>query len=115
MEQELTQYLESLVTSAREGSYIFPPEAASEKIGYEIERRTRLKIQNLAHHDVETIESKVNAHVNQFVQDTLRAIDDVVASLKSNHATAFEGSFRNPADDPTWDFGWAKLLVRYVR
>jgi hypothetical protein len=87
MEQELRKYLESLVTSAREGSYIFTPEAASEKIGNEIERRTRLKIQNLAQHDVETIESKVNAHVNHFVQDTLRAIDDVVASLKSNHAT----------------------------
>jgi hypothetical protein len=42
------EYLESLVTSAREGSYVFPPEAASEKIRNEIERRTRLKVQILA-------------------------------------------------------------------
>jgi hypothetical protein len=112
---ELREYLESLITSAREGSYIFPPEAASEKVGNEIERRTGLRVQNLAERDAETIESKVNAHVNHFVEDTLTAIINVVASLESNHATAFEVRFANPAHDPDWDFGWVKLLVRYVR
>jgi hypothetical protein len=74
-----------------------------------------LRVQNLAERDVETIESNVNAHVNHFVEDTLSAINNVVASLESNHATAFEVRFANPAHDPDWDFGWVKLLVRYVR
>jgi len=56
MAQEIREYLESLITSAREGHYIFPPRAASEKIANEIERRTKLKVQNLAEQDVETIE-----------------------------------------------------------
>ena len=90
------EYLESLVRSAREGSHVFPPEAASEKIGNEIERRTRLKVQNLAGRDVETIESKVNAHVNHFAKDTLRAVNNVVHSLESNNATALEVRFANP-------------------
>jgi hypothetical protein len=115
MAQEIREYLESLITSAREGSYIFPPEAASEKIANEIERRTKLKVQNLAERDVETIERRVYAHVTNFVEDTLRAINDVVASLESSHATAVELRFVNPAEDPEWDFGWVKLLVKYTK
>jgi len=114
MAQEIREYLGSLIPSAPERSYVIPPDDASEKIANEIERRTKLKVQNLAQSNVQIIDLKVNAHVNHFVEDTLRAINDAVTSLESNSATAFEVKFANPVGDPTWDFGWAKLLVRYT-
>ena len=112
---EIREYLESLIPSAQQGSHIVPPPAASEKIADEIERRTKFKVQNLAQLDVQTIERIVTAHPTEFVEQTLRAIDDVVASLEADHATAFEVTFANPVADPTWDFGRVKLVVRYVR
>ena len=53
--------------------------------------------------------------MNDFAKDTLRTVNNVVRSLESNNATAFEERFANLAHDPDWDFGWVKLLVRYVR
>ena len=114
MAQEIREYLESLIISAREGNNVFPPAEASEKIANEIKRRTKLKSENLAERDVRTIERRVPAHMNAFVEKTLLAINDVVGSLESNRATTFEVRFDNPASDPTWDFGQVKLLVRYV-
>ena len=115
MPQEIKGYLQSLITTVREGNHIFPPDAASKKIADDIQRRTKLKVQNLAQSNVQTIDLKVDAHVSRFVEDTLRVINDVVTSLQSNRATAFEVKFSNPAGDPAWDFGWAKLRVRYTR
>jgi hypothetical protein len=94
---------------------VVPPAEASAAIEAEIERRVSgLTERNLAETEARTIERKVNAKPRTFVEKTLLAIDDVIDTLKSNHATASEVRFVNPVADPNWDFGHIKLGVRYV-
>jgi len=113
-ENEMREYLESLIASAQEGGHVVPPPEAAQKIADEIKRRTKLTVQNLAGRDVSTVERIVPARPTHFVEETLRAIDEVVASLEAKHATGFEVVFANRSADPNWDFGQVKLAVRYV-
>src|SRR5438552_3526847 len=114
MADELRSYLESLLSSAIEGNHVIPPDAASEKISSEIEHRTKLKAQNLAERNVETIERQITAAPTGFVEQALQAVADVSQTLLNKRASAFEAKFANPAHDPKWDFGRVKLLVRFV-
>jgi hypothetical protein len=112
--QQISEYLESLIHSAREGKYIVPPPEAARKIEEEIEHRTKLSAQNLVGHGVKITERIVSANPEDFVQQALNAIDELATSLQANHATGFEVAFRNPQEDPNWDFAKAKLAVRYT-
>jgi hypothetical protein len=112
---EIREYLTSLIPSAQEGSHIVPPPGAAQKIADEVERRTKARVQNLAGRDAQTIERIVTAHPAHFVDETLRAIDDIVVSLEAGHAREFEVEFANRSADPDWDFGKAKLAVRYIK
>lgn len=112
---ELRSYLQSLQTSAVEGNHVIPPADAAAKIADEIERQTTMQAQNLAERgNAQIIERRVTAVPTGFVEQTLLAIDDVVGELIANRATAFEVYFGNPLEDPKWDFGRIKFVVRYV-
>jgi hypothetical protein len=87
---EIREYLESLISSAQEGGHIVPPPEAAHKIADEIQRRTNLTVQNLAGLNVATVERIVSAHPAHFVDETLRAIGEAVASLEENQAREFE-------------------------